>query len=470
VIASGDLWVVEESGEVRRITSTPEPESAPSWDAAGGVLFTRTSETHRVEIATGEESVHRQNAVQLVQAEDGREAFVRDRALWVASSSADPGAVLLGADSNVDVSFRSLRFSPDGRQVAVIRSLADLRGQLLAVNLVSGEVRPIVADRIAENPTGVEWIDNQRLAYITDRGGGIAVWHVDLEGETMLPLTSPLMGHSLGPLGLDVAGERILLPIHEFDSDIKTIDVDSPSRRDIAATSAVESEPAISQAGDRVAYTVDNSGVPEIWTATGRGTDVRYVTLGRHPRFAPNGLELVFTHTDLGGNRDIWKTDVRTGLPTRLTDDPAFDDTPDWSPDGRTIIFFSDAGGASAIWTMPATGGQRVRWAAGGYWPRYSDDGSHVAFWSGGRFVIASADGTIVEESEAPTTVTPPIWDGENVVAVRDMRLPDSLAATGPALRVGPVMDRAPDGSWAIEAIDIRSTAIWRLDLRYTEQ
>ena len=45
------------------------------------------------------------------------------------------------------------------------------------------------------------------------------------------------------------------------------------------------------------------------------------------------------------------------GEPRRLTFSPADDIEPDWSPDGRGIVFASSRGGDFDIWVMRADGG-----------------------------------------------------------------------------------------------------------------
>lgn len=463
VIASGDLWIGDESGS-RRITTTPEPESSPQWETGNTVLVTRGSATYRVNAASGEEFVHREDANGLTRSDDGREAFVRDSALWVARSTDDRGEILI--DAVPETGFRSIRFSPDGTRLALIRTIGRLHGQLITVDLASTTVRTVVGDRVSENPAGVAWIDDRRLAYVTNRGGGIAVWHVDLDANTMVPLTTPLMERALAPVGVDVRGERILIPVHRFDTTIETLD----GRVLVPRGEGIASEPAFSESGDRMAYVRESNGVPGIWVVSVAEGDPQYVTTGRHPRFSPNGLELVFARTGLDGNTDIWKTDIRTGSPNRLTDDPGLDDTPDWSSDGRTIIFYSEAGGGPGIWTVPSTGGQRVRWSGDGYWPRYSDSGDRVAYWTPEGVVVADSQGRTMEVPDSESPFGPPVWISDEAVVVNDdMRLPGPLTGPG-ALRVGPVLDQAPDGTWALEVIDIESTAIWRLDLQYTEE
>ena len=69
-------------------------------------------------------------------------------------------------------------------------------------------------------------------------------------------------------------------------------------------------------------------------------------------------------------------------VPLRLTDDPADDVTPDFSPDGSQIAFRSERGGGG-VYLVSALGGSARLIAPEGRQPRFSPDGTRIAYWSG---------------------------------------------------------------------------------------
>jgi TolB protein len=73
---------------------------------------------------------------------------------------------------------------------------------------------------------------------------------------------------------------------------------------------------------------------------------------------------------------------------TRLTNHPAIDTEPSWSPDGKEIVFTSDRGGKAQIYRMRADGGnvERVTFE-GDYNARasYSADGKTLTLVSGAK-------------------------------------------------------------------------------------
>src|SRR5204863_3036786 len=82
------------------------------------------------------------------------------------------------------------------------------------------------------------------------------------------------------------------------------------------------------------------------------------------PAISPDGKMIAFTwEGERQDNIDIYVKVIGSGEPLRLTQDPAPDRRPVWSPDGRTIAFSrsKDSGGASltteAILTIPVLGG-----------------------------------------------------------------------------------------------------------------
>lgn len=54
---------------------------------------------------------------------------------------------------------------------------------------------------------------------------------------------------------------------------------------------------------------------------------------------------------------DIWSLPLSGGEATQLTDGPAWDSEPRFSPDGKQIAFVSDGGGNEQLWIMNADGG-----------------------------------------------------------------------------------------------------------------
>ena len=166
-----------------------------------------------------------------------------------------------------------------------------------------------------------------------------------------------------------VSKDRIVVPRQFVDSNIVLSDGTV-----VANSPKIEFQPAASPDGKLIAYTVREDNKSEIWTAGVHGENATFRTVGREPRFSANGFQIVYTHTDLSGNDDVWKIDIRNGTAERVTDADEIDITPDWSADGQSIAFASARGGAISIWTTPASGGKRLRINDGGYAPRYSPD------------------------------------------------------------------------------------------------
>jgi Tol biopolymer transport system component len=117
---------------------------------------------------------------------------------------------------------------------------------------------------------------------------------------------------------------------------------------------------------------------------------------------------------------------------TRITNNPANDFEPAWSPDGSKIAFWRDNGGSYGydIYVMNADGSSQTRLTTGGnnYEPSWSTDGKKIVFTSGrdlyyDEIYVMNADGTGQTRLTFNTIVdVEPAWspDGSKIVFVSD--------------------------------------------------
>ena len=139
---------------------------------------------------------------------------------------------------------------------------------------------------------------------------------------------------------------------------------------------------------------------------------------------ASNIGRIVFTSLR-DGNAEIYVMDADGGNQENLTNHPAYDAQPDWSPDGTKIAFVSSRnGGTSQIHIMDADGKNVIRLTDGpgrASYPDWSPDGGKIAFSVEGReyhIDVIDADGRTREKLEDQALY--PSWspDGKQIACV----------------------------------------------------
>jgi TolB protein len=141
-----------------------------------------------------------------------------------------------------------------------------------------------------------------------------------------------------------------------------------------------------------------------------------------------NNQLIAFT-SERDGNSEIYVMNPDGTGPQRLTDDPAYDAWPTWSPDGSQIAFMSERSGNPDIYVMDADGSnvrQLTQHPANDIWPEWSPDGTRIAFPSrrDGNFEIyvIDADGSNLQRlTNTPGHEDFPAWspDGTQIVFSR---------------------------------------------------
>jgi TolB protein len=130
-------------------------------------------------------------------------------------------------------------------------------------------------------------------------------------------------------------------------------------------------------------------------TAPGNAVSPPPVVSGSGDGPEPSGRLAFYSFRD--GDQEIYTMNVDGSDQTNITNNPADDFEPDWSPDGERIAFVSLREGAAQIFVMDADGGnvQQLTQSGGGYLsPRWSPDGQSIALSRSGTIMVMNADGS----------------------------------------------------------------------------
>lgn len=71
------------------------------------------------------------------------------------------------------------------------------------------------------------------------------------------------------------------------------------------------------------------------------------------PNWSPHGHRIAYGGRRNAAQRDIWTIPAGGGEPTEVTNDPAIEGSPVWSPDGKYLYFASDRAGSMNLWRVP---------------------------------------------------------------------------------------------------------------------
>jgi TolB protein len=111
-------------------------------------------------------------------------------------------------------------------------------------------------------------------------------------------------------------------------------------------------------------------------------------------------------------NQEIYIKTLPDGPEANLTSNPADDFDPDISDDGSQIAFASTRSGSTSVWVMNADGSglRQLTDDSDGQTPRWSRDGTRIAYARGGDVAVVNPDGSglqTVMKSEPEETADP---------------------------------------------------------------
>ena len=195
--------------------------------------------------------------------------------------------------------------------------------------------------------------DGERHIYRYDKGARTVAEFVGGDGAQYHPAWSP-------------DGSRVVfVSTRDGNPEIYVATADGQSVERLTNDPTEDDYPSFSADGSQIIWErlVDDNWRIFAMTADGFSRIVEPVE-GRddgYPRVSPDGSQLVFVSNRArdDGGFDLYLQALPGGEPERLTNFPAGSVSgPQWSPDGRFIVFFGNARGNNDIYIVPTAGGE----------------------------------------------------------------------------------------------------------------
>ncbi len=140
----------------------------------------------------------------------------------------------------------------------------------------------------------------------------------------------------------------------------------------------------------QLTFVLGSPGDGDIYLVDADGSKRRRLVAGpddqAEPDWSPDGRYIVY-QSDQAGNYDIWSIAAAGGQAQQLTTASVDEREPDWSPDGGQIVYRrgGEPNGDGELWVMDADGANQRRLGGrtiSGRAPVWSPDGQQVAFMS----------------------------------------------------------------------------------------
>lgn len=376
-----------------RLTHHPDPDTRPVWSPDGRwIAFERSGKLLLISPVGGPERIvaRGEHLAACSWSSDSRSVIInmepeRGKPSGLFSVSVDTGIIT----RMVENANWPAVLSPDGHNLAYVTSTGG------ATRLY---VAPVSTHLEVGKPRLIEWFNRGFIlgcAWIGDKHHLVCSWRPDPPERANLwridirkPTTAQLVPFTEGASGPTFSARGGRLVFDKYKDDLDTWRAPNPAGSEarsapsrFGSLNRADSLPQYSPDRAKIAFVSRRSGKPQLWVAEADTSNARALTseigIQSVPQWSPDGKSILFAK-----DKKMYLIDADGGYARNLASEPGMNAySPDFSPDGRSIYFSSDRSGRQEIWRMPSTGGPATQITKhGGSRPAPSLDGKFLVY------------------------------------------------------------------------------------------